>query len=250
MKTKPIDLAVIGGTGLADLENLEITHREVVHTPYGEPSGPITHGVLAGHHVIFVPRHGAAYSIPPHKVNYRANLWALRHLGAGQILAVNAVGGIRDDLSPGRLAVPDQIIDYTWGRCHTFFEDDLDRVVHVDFTLPYSQKLRGEIISAGKDADIDVADSGTYATSQGPRLESSAEVNAMAAAGADMVGMTGMPETALARELDLSYASCAVVSNWAAGRGEGPITMDDILQNLDRGMKDVRLLLEHLVTRL
>ena len=250
MTTKPIDLAVIGGTGLADLENLEITHREVVHTPYGEPSGPITHGTLAGQHVIFVPRHGASFSIPPHKVNYRANLWALRHLGAMQILAVNAVGGIREDLSPGRLAVPDQIIDYTWGRSHTFFEDDLDRVVHVDFTFPYSQSLREHVIAAGAEAGIELVDSGTYAASQGPRLESMAEVDAMSRAGAHMVGMTGMPETALARELDLSYASCSVVSNWAAGRGEGPITMDEILQNLAKGMTGVRHLLEHLVVLL
>lgn len=244
-----IDLAVIGGTGLTALANLEITHREVVHTPWGEPSGALTHGELAGCHVVFLARHGYTHRIPPHQVNYRANIWALRHIGVKRVLAVNAVGGIREDLVPALLAVPDQLLDYTWGRAHTFFEGELQQVVHTDFTWPYDPSLRDEVVSAARACDVPVAENGVYAATQGPRLETAAEIDRLERDGAHMVGMTGMPEAILARELDLRYASCAVVANRAAGRGEGEIVMADIEQALQRGMDRVRLTLETLLNR-
>ncbi len=235
-------LAVIGGTGLSDLAGLEIGHRQVVATPWGEPSAPVLFGELAGRRAAFLPRHGRGHTIAPHEVNYRANVWALKEVGATAVVAVNAVGGIREDLTPGRLCVPDQVIDYTWGRGHTFFEGTDQPVRHADFTHPYSPGVRSRLLAAGLRAGLDVVDGGTYGATQGPRLESAAEIGRMARDGCDMVGMTGMPEAALARELELDYACCAVVVNRAAGLGE------DILGELDRyleqGIGAVRALLE------
>lgn len=241
------ELAIIGGTGLTSLKTLEITRREVVSTPYGEPSGPLTHGVLAGKEVVFLPRHGDGHTIPPHRINYRANIWALRQIGVKRVVAVAAVGGIRADMAPGCIAIPDQIIDYTWSRGHTFFEDDLTHVTHVDFTRPYCEELRAALIAACRNADIAVIENGTYGAMQGPRLETAAEINRMERDGCDMVGMTGMPEAALAREAELCYAACAVMANWAAGRSDGEITMEEIEHHLKGGMEKVRALLEHLI---
>ena len=239
------ELAIIGGTGLSQLGEMRIEQRQSVVTPWGEPSAPVLHGVIAGRQVTFLPRHGSGHTIPPHQVNYRANLWALRDLGVRQVIAVNAVGGIRDDLQPGTLAVPDQVIDYTWGRSHTYFEGADRPVRHVDFTRPYSDAIRARLIDAGARAGVAMVDGGTYGATQGPRLESAAEIARMARDGCAMVGMTGMPEAALARELDLEYACCAVVVNCAAGRG-GDI-QEELDLYLDHGMAAVRLLLESLL---
>ena len=242
-------LAIIGGTGLTALEGLAITRREMVHTPWGEPSGPVTHGTLNGCGVAFLARHGYRHTIPPHQVNYRANVWALREVGVTAIVAVAAVGGIRADLAPGGLLIPDQIVDYTWGRGHTYFEGgrDPERVVHVDFTSPYDEALRRRLIAGAARAGVAVSDTGTYAATQGPRLESAAEIDRLERDGCDVVGMTGMPEAALARELDLAYAHVAVVANPAAGRGTGAITMQDIQAQLEVGMGRVRALLHALL---
>lgn len=210
-------LAIIGGSGLAELPGLESTRRQAVRTPYGEPSGMLTFGRLRGHPVVFVARHGDGHTIPPHEINYRANLWALHAQGARDIVSVASVGGIRPDLGPGALAVPDQIIDYTHGRASTFFHRTDRPVTHIDFTRPYCERLRQRLLTAAAGEAI-VAD-GTYATTQGPRLETAAEIARLERDGADMVGMTGMPEAALARELGLCYAAIAVVVNHAAGRG-------------------------------
>jgi 5'-deoxy-5'-methylthioadenosine phosphorylase len=240
-------LAIIGGTGLTSLKNLEIISREVVHTPYGEPSGPLVYGKLGDIDVMFLPRHGSGHTIPPHKINYRANIWALHEHGARQVIAVNAVGGIREDMGPGGLVIPDQIVDYTWGRTNTFFEEGLESVVHIDFTEPYCEPLRRKLLQAAKTAGLEgIVDGGTYAATQGPRLETAAEIARLERDGCHLVGMTGMPEAALARELELCYASVAVVANQAAGKGEGEITMEAIEQCLDEGMQRVRLLLESL----
>lgn len=244
------DLAIIGGTGLTRLSGLEIARREVVQTPYGEPSGPLTHGVLFGREVVFLARHGYGHTIPPHQVNYRANLWALKRTGITRLLAVAAVGGITPDYVPAGLAFPDQIIDYTWSRAHTYFEGDLTHVTHVDFTQPYCEELRALLIRAAKDAGIDACPRGTYGATQGPRLETAAEIDRLERDGCDMVGMTGMPEAALARELELCYATCAVVANRAAGRGAAQITMREIETHLTGGMAKVAELLRHLVQRL
>ncbi len=245
------ELAIIGGTGLTALNRLEITRREVVHTPFGEPSGPLTHGVMNGKAILFLARHGYGHTIPPHRINYRANLWALHNAGAKQVIAVAAVGGIHDALPPGALAIPDQIIDYTWGRPSTYFEDDLSEVTHVDFSYPYCETLRGMLIEQCKLAGISACNSGTYGATQGPRLETAAEIARMERDGCTMVGMTGMPEAVLARELELDYACCAVSANWAAGKGDGSvISMAEIELNLTTGMERVRTVLEQLLARL
>lgn len=237
-------LAIIGGTGLTSLKGLQITHREVVNTPYGQPSGPLIHGLLFDNPVVFLARHGYSHTIPPHMINYRANLWALRHLDVHDIIAIAAVGGINPAIYPERLVFPDQIIDYTWGRTHTLFEHDLSRVTHIDFSQPYCEPLRAMLTQAARDAQLGAYESGTYGATQGPRLETAAEINRLARDGCDIVGMTGMPEAALAKELDLRYAACAVCANWAAGRGHGEITIAEVRQTLDRGMKKVERLLE------
>jgi 5'-methylthioinosine phosphorylase len=243
-------LAIIGGTGLTTLSTLENIRREVVHTPFGAPSAAITHGRLRGKEVAFLARHGYGHTIPPHRVNYRANLWALKHIGAERILAVAAVGGIRADMGPGKLAVPDQIIDYTFGRANTFFEEDLSHVIHIDFTHPYSDELRRQVIAAATTSGVEICSDGTYGATQGPRLETAMEINRMERDGCDLVGMTGMPEAALARELGLDYAACAVVANWAAGRGEGLITMEEIEKHLTTGMDAVKKMLHQLMDSL
>ncbi|QKT02376.1 S-methyl-5'-thioinosine phosphorylase [Ectothiorhodospiraceae bacterium 2226] len=244
------ELAIIGGTGLTSINALEITRREMIHTPYGEPSGPVTHGTLCGRNVVFLARHGYGHTIPPHKINYRANIWALKETGVGNVLAVNAVGGIRADMVPGTLVFPDQIIDYTWSRVQTYFDEGLTSVTHIDFTQPYCEALRRQLVAAAQAAELAVVEGGTYGATQGPRLETAAEIVRLERNGCDMVGMTGMPEAALARELNLCYASCAVVANWAAGKGEGEITMEEIDRYLKRGMEEVRSLLGALIPRM
>jgi 5'-methylthioinosine phosphorylase len=238
------ELAIIGGSGLTSMETLEIIRREVVHTPYGEPSAPITFGMLDGTEVAFLPRHGVGHTIPPHQINYRANIWAVKQIGVERVLGIAAVGGITAGMVPGYIVIPDQIIDYTWGRGHTYFEDDLNHVTHIDFTHPYCEELRQALLVAGKKSEQEVINGGTYGATQGPRLETSAEIHKMEQDGCDLVGMTGMPEAALARELELCYASCSVVANWAAGKGDGGvITMEEIEHNLITGMERVRQLI-------
>ncbi|GAA5170959.1 S-methyl-5'-thioinosine phosphorylase [Viridibacterium curvum] len=240
--------AIIGGSGLSKLSSLDEERREVVRTPYGEPSGPLLFGQVGGKQVVFLARHGYGHSIPPHAVNYRANIWALKQAGAEGIVSVASVGGIRADLGPGMLAVPSQVLDYTWGRKATYFDGSDSKVVHIDFTEPYDAALRTRILRAAQAAGQPVLDGGVYATTQGPRLESAAEINRLERDGADMVGMTGMPEAALARELDIPYAAIAVVANHAAGRASsaGGIAMSDIEATLQEAMVRVRLVLEQL----
>jgi len=211
--------AIIGGSGLAKLSALEAPRRRVMRTPYGEPSGALTFGRLAGAEVVFLARHGYGHTIAPHEINYRANLWVLKDLGVEGVFALASVGGIRDDLGPGALVIPDQIIDYTHSRKSTYFEGSGTPVTHVDFTQPYSGKLRQRLVQAAGRVGEAVVDGAVYGCTQGPRLETAAEIGRLHRDGADLVGMTGMPEAALARELELDYACLAVVVNHAAGRG-------------------------------
>jgi len=243
-------IAIIGGTGLTKLTNLTILSREVHVSAYGEPSAPLTRGMLAGKEVIFLPRHGAGHTIPPHRVNYRANVSVLKNAGVDKVIAVNAVGGITPDMPPQALVIPDQIIDYTWSRNHTFFDEGLEEVVHIDFTQPYCPSLRNDILRAATQAGIGLVDKATYAAMQGPRLETTAEINRLERDGCHIVGMTGMPEAALAKELGLCYASIAVVANWAAGRGEGEITLEEIEHHLSVGIEQVKRVLEVLIPAL
>jgi 5'-methylthioadenosine phosphorylase len=242
-------LGVIGGTGLTKLANLEPIRRQLIRTPYGEPSGPLTFGKMSGRDVVFLARHGYGHTIPPHLVNYRANLWALQSQGVDNVVSVASVGGIRSDLGPGVIAVPHQIIDYTWGRRCTFYEGEDKAVVHIDFTHPYCQGLRERIIDGALAAGEAIVEGGVYAATQGPRLESAAEIDRLERDGADMVGMTGMPEASLARELGLCYAAIAVVANHAAGRAGSVdgIRMQDINVTLQDALVRVRNIIEKLV---
>lgn len=231
-----IALAIIGGTGLYKLADLQdvTTHQPV--TSYGTPSGPVRIGTFANRRVAFLARHGEGHSVPPHKVNYRANLAALKAIGATRVLALNTVGGITERFGPRVLACPDQLIDYTWGRISTLCEELGTEVLHVDFGDPYTPVFRGEILRAATRAGVAVVDGGCYGATQGPRLETKAEIARMRRDGCDLVGMTGMPEAGLARELGLDYACLAIVANWAAGAGPDPdeqITLQDVLANVD-----------------
>lgn len=232
-------LAIIGGTGLAQLADLKTSRSSKIETPYGQPSADFIHGSISGQEVIFLARHGNPHTIPPHKINYRANIWGLKSLGVTQILAVAAVGGISQAMQPAHIVIPDQIIDYSYGREHTFFADNLEQVTHIDFSYPYNEALRQKLKSAADALHIEYSESGTYGCTQGPRLETSAEIRRMLNDGCDIVGMTGMPEAALAKELYIDYATIAVVANWGAGIIPGEITMEEIEQNLHQGMKQI-----------
>lgn len=239
--------AIIGGTGLSRMDNLEILKTEVVQTPYGDPSAPLSHGELNGLPVLFLPRHGSGHTLPPHKINYRANIWALKEAGVTHILAVAAVGGIPSHFVPQTLVVPDQIVDYTYGRVHTFFEDGLEEVTHIDFTQPYCEALRQKIIACCESLHFSYESPATYAATQGPRLETAAEINRLENDGCHIVGMTGMPETALARELGICYGTLAVVANLAAGRSEEEITMEAIEGHLKAGMDKTSKVIAELI---
>ncbi|MBX2886150.1 MAG: S-methyl-5'-thioinosine phosphorylase [Granulosicoccus sp.] len=238
-----VDLAIIGGTGLSNLDGFEVTRREMIKTPYGSPSGPLLMGKLDGHSIAFLARHGHKHSIPPHRVNYCANIWALEAIGVKRVLAVAAVGGIAQDCSVGRLVVPDQIIDYTYNRDHTFFDGLPDEVQHIDFSYPYDEPLRQWIINAANVAGVEVVPTGTYGATQGPRLETAAEIRRMNQDGCTVVGMTGMPEASLARELDLAYACCAVVVNPAAGISGKAIDVSSLGETVESSMKNVRAMI-------
>jgi len=243
-------LAIIGGHGLTELENLEITHRQVMRTPYGEPSGAFLFGTLNQHEVIFLARHGYGHIIPPHLVNYRANLWALCEQGASKVVSIATVGGIRADLIPGSIVVPDQIIDYTHGRDATFYDTRDAVYTNANFTLPFCPKLREHILNSAKTVKQPCADGGVYAATQGPRLDSIAEINRYERDGADMVGMTAMPETALAMELNMKYAIIAVSVNYAAGRGDNKqgVNMEQVNAIAGASMQRVRNILECVVS--
>ncbi len=242
-------LAILGGSGLTSLSNLDDIRQEVVRTPYGEPSGALTFGTLGGKPLVFLARHGYGHTIPPHRVNYRANLWALHHAGACGVVSVASVGGIRADLKPGDLVLPDQIIDYTWGRQSTYFDGENTPVTHIDFTHPYDEPLRVAIADAARLAGVGLKVGGVYAATQGPRLESAAEINRLERDGADVVGMTAMPEAALARELALPYAAINVVANYAAGRADSAhgIQLAALEPILREALGRVRSILERLV---
>ncbi len=241
-------LAIIGGSGLTQLSNLEVTRRQVVRTPHGEPSGAITFGNIRGREVMFLARHGYGLTIPPHEVNYCANIWALHSQQTRDVVSVASVGGIRADLAPGTLVIPDQIIDYTHSRKSTFFSASDHSVTYIDFTHPYCETLRQRLLRAAELAGETVVAGGTYAATQGPRLETAAEINRLERDGADMVGMTGMPEAALAKEMGLCYAAIAVIVNHAAGRGSSKqeVRLEDISAVSQTAMTRVGSILERL----
>ena len=253
-------IGIIGGSGLYHLPALQAARQVVSGTPYGDPSGPLQQGVWNGAPVLFLARHGPGHRIAPHAINYRANIHALRAAGAALVVAVNAVGGIDDDCEPGALLLPQQLIDYTWGRAHSFFDgaagvqadgvDEVNRAAeapplrHVDFTMPYDAALRTVLLRAARAEGIAVRDGGVYAATQGPRFESAAEIRRLERDGATMVGMTGMPEAGLAREAGLAYAALCVVVNRAAGKSGERVAMEQIGVCLEQGIAGATRLLQ------
>jgi 5'-methylthioinosine phosphorylase len=240
-------LAIIGGTGVDQLEGLEVLRNHHMQTPFGDPSRAIQQGRLGDSDVFFLQRHGSPDAIPPHLINYRANLWALKSLGVDGVIAINAVGGITESMRPGRLLIPHQLIDYTWGREHTFDDGREGELMHIDFTEPYDSGLREELLAAAKRAEIPHEIAGVHGVTQGPRLETAAEIRRMARDGCDVVGMTGMPEASLARELHLPYAAVCMVVNPAAGLGDLPLTTAMMRETLLREAAVVRQLLSALL---
>jgi purine nucleoside phosphorylase len=243
------DLGLIIGSGLDDL-GLTISSRSPAKTPFGPPSSPILTAAIGASRVACIARHGETQTIPPHAVNYRANLWSLHQHGVRRCLAINSVGAIDPGFEPGTLAIPDQLIDYTWGREHSFYDGSSDELEHVEFTEPLDPELRGRIAAAAQAIDCSVR-AGVYGVTQGPRLETAAEIDRLARDGCAMVGMTAMPEAALARELGIAYAVCAVAVNHAAGRAAGDTTIHAQLErHKSLGMQRVAALLDALVPEL
>jgi 5'-methylthioinosine phosphorylase len=238
-------LGIIGGTGLTELTNLNISKRLIVRTPYGKPSQPLVFGEINGKEVVFLARHGGGHTIPPHAVNYRANIWALHSVGVTDLLAVATVGGISNRLIPGDIVLPHQILDYTYGRDNTYHDGVELPVRHIDFTLPYSQAMRERCLQASAAAGCHLVEGGIYACVHGPRLEPAAEIDRYERDGATIVGMTGMPEAALARELGVAYAAICPVANFAAGRGDSAqaIHFEQVMPLLQQTMDKVRCII-------
>jgi 5'-methylthioinosine phosphorylase len=234
-----ISTGIIGGTGLQSLNSVNELCRNNVSNQYGDVSAPLINVSIDGFEAIFLARHGTPHTIPPHKVNYRANIYALKEMGVINLISVNVVGGITKSMSPGTIVLPHQIIDYTYSREHTFFEENLESVVHIDFTNPYSNKLRNQLIAIAKPQKTTLIPKATYAATQGPRLETAAEIRRIESDGCDIVGMTGMPEASLARELDINYVSICLVVNWAAGKSDELITMELIRSHIESGMVEI-----------
>lgn len=241
-------IGIIGGSGLTTLPGLRVIEQIQLETPFGEPSAPLMKGELNGRSLVFLPRHGEHHTIAPHLINYRANIWALHHLGVREIIAVAAVGGISKSMLPGVLALPDQIIDYTWGRDNSLFSETFSADKHIDFTEPYDAGLRQRMMKVAAKIKLPLVDGGTYAVTQGPRLETAAEIRRLANDGADMVGMTAMPEAAIARELGVAYVGIAVVANKAAGLENDPLSMDAIMATLAEAMDRVKSLISEFVS--
>ena len=245
------NIAIIGGTGLDEFSLLQNLRNEKVITPYGETSNVLKFGSINGQELIFLPRHGEKHNIAPHNINYRANLWALKQQGVTHVVAVNVVGGITDNMPPEKIVFPDQIIDYTYSRQHTYSDENSSSVMHVDFSHPYSEKIRQVMQLAAAAQSINCESIAVYGATQGPRLETVAEIARMETDGCDIVGMTGMPEASLARELGIEYACCALVVNWAAGKGDDEIiTMETIEQHMKSGMANVCQLLSSAIPAL
>ncbi|HAM53803.1 MAG TPA: 5'-methylthioadenosine phosphorylase [Nitrospiraceae bacterium] len=223
-------IGILGGSGFYEMKGLRHKSLRRVSTPFGNPSGEFRISEVSGSEVVFLPRHGIPHRIPPHRINYRANIWGFREMGIERIFSINAVGGITAGLTPGDIVIPDQIIDLTQGRASTFYEEN--DVVHIDFTDPYCTILRTIICAAAQRKGLTVKESGTYLCVNGPRLETRAEISFFAKSGADVVGMTGMPEACLARELEMCFASVLIVTNYAAGISDKKLTTTEVMENM------------------
>jgi 5'-methylthioadenosine phosphorylase len=237
-------IGVIGGSGLYEIGGVVVTDIKRISTPFGDPSDPYRICEISGREVAFLPRHGSPHKIPPHRINYRANIWGFKEIGAERILSVNATGGMNPEMTPGAIVIPDQIIDMTKGRESTFY--DGDEVVHIDFTEPYCPEMREAIFTAAEKAGIGIKKSGTYICVEGPRLETATEIKVFSMLGADVVGMTMMPEASLARELEICLAGIAVVTNYAAGISNKKLTTTEVIETMAASTERLKLLLKEI----
>lgn len=240
---------VIGGSGLYEIKGFVLKGRKTIKTPFGKPSGQYLLGTIGKADIVFLPRHGEHHDIPPHMINYRANIWGFKKLDVNRLLSVSAVGGIRKGLKPGDIVVLDQVLDMTKNRKSTFYDGKNrrcpnGRVVHIDFTEPYCPELRRTLIKAGKRSNIRLKTSGTYVAVEGPRLESASEIKCFSVLGGDVVGMTGMPEASLARELEVCYAGLSVVANYAAGISKKKLTVAEVMQAMNDSTEKIKRLLK------
>ena len=236
-------IGIIGGSGLYEIKGLTIKKSQALATPFGKPSDKYRIGMFGDTEVVFLPRHGAHHGIPPHIVNYRANIYGFKKLGVERILSVSAVGGIKKGLKPGDIVIGDKIIDMTRNRKNTFY-DGKEGVVHIDFTEPYCPEMRGLLLKAGRRAGVRLVNGGTYVAVEGPRLETASEIKAFGILGADVVGMTGMPEAALARELEICYSSIALVANYAAGIKKQKLTVAEVMEAMKSSVEKIKSLLK------
>lgn len=235
-------LAIIGGSGFDQWPEIEIINNKSIDTPYGKPSSNLMFVRINGNDCILLSRHGQPHAIAPHLINYRANIWALKQQGVSHIIATAAVGAIDEYLHQPCLVLPHDIIDYTYGRMHTY-SDLSGQLQHIDFTSPYDEEIRAKLLQAAQEQEIPLFDKAIYAAVQGPRLETAAEVRKMQADGANIIGMTGMPEASLARELGIRYACLAMCVNPAAGMGNQAINIDDIMNNIKLQINQVHSVL-------
>lgn len=243
-------IGLIGGSGLYEIEGLEITKEVSISTPYGDPSSVYKIGTIGAKgdekQIVFLPRHGIPHSIPPHKINYRANIWGFKSFGVERIISVSAVGGINKDISPGDIVLLDQIIDMTYGaRESTFY--DKDKVVHIDFTNPYCPEMRDFIIEASQNIGLPIKTAGAYICVNGPRLETAKEIQFFSMIGADVVGMTAMPEASLARELEMCVSGISVVTNYAAGISERKLTTTEVVETMKNSLDRMKSLVKEII---
>jgi len=244
-------IAVIAGTGLTGMKEFILKEERTIPTPFGDPSASIKIGLLDGIEIAFLARHGDPHRILPHHVNYRANLYALKEIGITSIIAIAAVGGITAPMHAGVIAIPHQLVDYTYSREQSIFSDTGHGLEHhVDFTEPFTQKVRELLLTSSSQLHINVVGKGVVAVVQGPRLETAAEINKLEREGCDLVNMTLMPEAGLARELAIEYASLALVVNRAAGRFEKEITIEEIVKTRDDAAEKINKILVRTVKEL
>lgn len=233
---------IIGGSGLYEIDGFVTTKEVSISTPFGEPSSVYRIGRLDGNEIVFLPRHGIPHKIPPHKVNYRANIWGLKSMGVERIISISAVGGINSNMPPGSIVLLDQIIDMTYGaRSSTFY--DTDKVVHVDFTHPYCTEMTNAVVRASQNLTLSLKKDATYICVNGPRLETAKEIKFFSLIGADVVGMTAMPEAALAREMEICMSGLSVVTNHAAGTSGKKLTTIEVVENMKSSIGQLKALI-------
>ena len=234
-------IAIIGGTGIYSPEALQGFEEKVIDTPYGQALCNI--GELAGNQVVFITRHGAGHKTAPHKVNYRANIWALKSLGTEEIFATTAVGSLNPEMTAGHFVVCSNVLDFTKSRINTFYDTPERGVVHVDFSYPYCPCVRERVIRCLEKLDIPFHKEGVYVATEGPRFESAAEIKAYAMLGGDLVGMTNMPECILAREAEMCYSTCSIVTNMAAGISPTPLSHMEVVEAMGKSINNMNKLI-------